>query len=49
MPNKPQEKSPRSISFIRLCNLCFLRNTLRKIPGAATDQNTNWFFGVGRE
>ena len=22
--------------FIRLCNLCFLRNILRKIPGAAT-------------
>ena len=34
MSNKPQEKNSRSISFIKLCNLCFLRNILRKIHGA---------------
>ena len=34
MSNKPQEKSPRSISFIKLCNLCFLRNIFRKIHEA---------------
>ena len=36
MPNRPQEKSLRSIPFIRLCNLYFLKNALRKIPRAAT-------------
>ena len=39
MPNRPQEKSPESISFIRLCNLYFLKNTLRKISKTVTGRN----------
>ena len=29
--------------FIRLCNLCFLRNTLRKIPRVTTDYHFFFF------